>query len=107
MTHIIDAFLQGGAKVIVLTPTPIVELIVNTSAEYQAVQMTWENANLRACADALVDIAHKRGISVVDLVTTFSMQPDPELYIPDGLHPGPTGHQIIIEKVLDAVNSYS
>ena len=51
MTHIIDAFLQGGAKVIALTPTPIVESIVNTSADFQAVPMTWENANLQACAD--------------------------------------------------------
>ena len=107
MTHIIDAFLQAGAKVIVLTPTPIVEPIVNTSPACQAVSMTWDNGNLQACADALVGIAHKRGIPVVDLVAAFSTQPDPALYCPDGLHPGPAGHQIIIEKVLDAVNSYS
>jgi hypothetical protein len=29
------------------------------------------------------------------------------LYCPDGLHPGPTGHQIIIEQVLKAINTYS
>ena len=69
--------------------------------------MTWQNANLQACADAIKDIARKRGIPAVDLVRVFSTQPDPALYCLDGLHPGPTGHQIIIEKVLDAVNSYS
>jgi acyl-CoA thioesterase I len=107
MTQIVDAFLRIGARVVVLTATPIVEETVNTYPDFQPMGMTWQNADLQACADALRTITSQRGIPLVDLVSVFTTKPDLAYYVPDGLHPGPAGHRIIIEKVLDAVNHYS
>ncbi|MHB8629042.1 MAG: SGNH/GDSL hydrolase family protein [Aggregatilineales bacterium] len=107
MTQIVDAFLRIGARIVVLTPTPIVELIVNTSAEFQAMSMAWDNADLQACAAALRAITYAHGLPLVDLVTAFTVNPDPALYLPDGLHPGPAGQRVIIEKALETINSYS
>jgi len=103
----VDAYLKSGARVVLITPTPIIESIVNSSPEYQAVQMTWDNADIQACSNALKGIASKHSIPLVDLVSLFTMKPDPALYCPDGLHPGPAGHQLIIEQVLKAINTYS
>jgi lysophospholipase L1-like esterase len=107
MARIVDAFLKIGSKVVVLTPTPIVEQTVNSSPDFQAWEMTWDNADLQACADALKTITSQHGIPLIDLVSLFTRTPDPALYVPDGLHPGPAGHRLIIEKVLDTINTYS
>jgi acyl-CoA thioesterase I len=107
MTNIIDAFLKIGSRVIVLTATPIVEEIVNTNPDFQAVSMAWNNADLKACANALKIVTSQRNVPLIDLVSLFTVKPDPALYMPDGLHPGPAGHQQIIERVLDSINSYS
>jgi len=105
MTQIIDALLKIGTHLIVLSPTPIVESIVNSSPDFQAMSITWDNADLRACADALTTITNARDIPLIDLVKLFTTNPDPALYLPDGLHPGPQGHRIIIEQVLNAVSA--
>lgn len=103
----VEAYVKIGARVVILTPTPVVESIVNTSLEYQAMQMTWDNADIQACAKALKKIAKKHSVPLVDLVSLFTLKPDPGLYCPDGLHPGPAGHQLIIEAVLKAINTYT
>jgi lysophospholipase L1-like esterase len=107
MTQIVDAFLRIGARIVVLTPTPVVEPIVNTSAAFQAMSMAWDNADLQACGEALGIITQQRSLPLVDLLSAFTMNPDPALYLPDGLHPGPAGHQVIIEKALETINSCS
>ena len=106
-TLMVDAYLKSGARVVLITPTPIVESIVRSNEWYQSVQMTWDNADIRACADALKVIASKHSIPLVDMMSLFTTKPDPALYCPDGLHPGPAGHQIIIEQVLKAINTYA
>ncbi len=106
-TLMVEAYVKIGARVVLITPTPVIESIVNSSLEYQAMQMTWDNADIQACADALKVIAQKHGIPLVDLVSQFSMKPDPGLYCPDGLHPGPAGHLLMIQQVLNVINTYS
>ncbi|MEP6986806.1 MAG: SGNH/GDSL hydrolase family protein [Chloroflexota bacterium] len=103
----VEAYVKIGARVVLMTPTPVVESIVNTNLEYQAMQMTWDNADIQACAKALKKIAKKNSVPLVDLVSLFTVKPDPFLYCPDGLHPGPAGHRLIIEAVLKAVHSYA
>lgn len=106
MTQIIDAFMHNGTRLVVLSPTPVVETVVNTSPDFQAVQMTWQNTDIQACAEALKSIADARHIPFIDLVSIFTRQPDPAFYLPDGLHPGPAGHRIIIEHVLNSISAY-
>lgn len=105
-TLMVEAYVKAGARVVLITPTPVVESIVNTSPDYQAMQMTWENSDIQGCADALKVIAGKHHIPLVDLVSLFTVKPDPALYCPDGLHPGPAGHRLMIEQVLKAINTY-
>ncbi len=105
-TLIVEAYVKAGARVVLITPTPVVESIVNTSPDYQAMRMTWENSDIQGCADALKVIAGKHHIPLVDLVSLFTVKPDPALYCPDGLHPGPAGHRLMIEQVLKAINTY-
>jgi lysophospholipase L1-like esterase len=103
----VDAYIKSGARLVLMTPTPVVEQIVNGNPEFEAMQMTWANTDIQACGEALKGIANKHGVPLIDLVALFGMQPDPALYCPDGLHPGPAGHRIIIEQVLKAINSFS
>ncbi|MCA0453685.1 MAG: GDSL-type esterase/lipase family protein [Chloroflexi bacterium] len=106
-TAIVDGFLSVGSRIILITPSPVVESIVNNDPGMAAMSITWDNADIQACADALKRIAGERGIPLVDLVSLYSTKPDPVLYCPDGLHPGPAGHQILIEHVLNSINTYS
>lgn len=106
-TAIVDGFLSVGSRIILITPSPVVESIVNNDPGMAAMSITWDNADIQACADALKRIAGEHGIPLVDLVSLYSTKPDPVLYCPDGLHPGPAGHQILIEHVLDSINTYS
>ncbi len=101
----VEAYVKIGAQVVLITPTPVVESIVNTNLEYQAMQMTWDNADIQACANALKKIAKKHSVPLVDMVSLFTTKPHPGLYCPDGLHPGPAGHLQIIQEVLKAINS--
>ena len=104
---VVDGFLRVGSRIILITPSPVVESIVNNDPGMAAMSITWDNADIQACADALKQIAGERGIPLVDLVSLYTTKPDPALYCPDGLHPGPAGHQILIKHVLDSINTYS
>ena len=103
---IVDAFLKIGSKVILITSGPVVEPIVNTSPEMKATDITWKNADIQTCEDALNVIAREYNLPLVDLVSTYSTNPNPGLYVPDSLHPGSERHQILIEKVLDSILTY-
>jgi lysophospholipase L1-like esterase len=104
LSTIIDGFLSVGAQVIVMTPTPVVEPIVNNNPDFQTWLMGWDNRDIQACADGLHDITAARGVPLIDLCALFSLTPDPALYLPDGLHPGPAGHALIIEQVLNQIS---
>ena len=66
--------------------------------------MTWNNADIRARAAVLYDLAHRYGLVLVDLIHLFGDAPDPDLYLPDGLHPGPAGHREILKAVLQTLS---
>ncbi len=106
-TAMVDAFLNVGARIVLITPSPVVESIVNNDPNMAAMSITWDNTDIQACAHALKNIARERNLPLVDLVSVFTTNPDPALYCPDGLHPGPAGHKIMIEHVLDSINTYT
>ncbi len=106
MARIVSAFKSSGARLILLTPTPVVESIVNNTPDFQAMTMTWDNRDIQACGEALKAIGTAEGVPVIDLMSIFTLNPDPALLLPDGLHPGPSGHRIIIEKLLKTIDFY-
>jgi lysophospholipase L1-like esterase len=92
-----------SARLALITPTPVVEEIVNRSPEYQAMRMTWDNKDIQACAEVVRQLAGEHHLPLVDLAAVFGAQPDPALYLADGLHPGLAGHHVIVKEVLNAL----
>lgn len=107
LTNIVEAFLNyTSARPILLTPAPVVENMVNTNPDFAAVRMTWNNADVQACADAVRDLAGRHNLPLVDLIRVFSLNPDPSLYLADGLHPNLAGQQLILTQVLQAISDF-
>lgn len=98
---IIDAFRSyTAAHVLLMTPTPIVEQAVNSYPDFAAARMTWYNSDIRARARATQSLARKYDLECVDLWSALGAEPDPALYLPDGLHPGSAGEQLILKQLL-------
>ena len=105
MAGIVEAFLEHTpARPILLTPAPGVENVVNENPNFEAMRMTWSNADMQARADVLGDLADQHKLPFIDLMELFGHSPDPALYVVDGLHPGPAGQQLILEAVLRALS---
>jgi lysophospholipase L1-like esterase len=101
ITAMAEAFRRyTSAQVVLLTPTPVIESVTNTLPDFHAMRMIWNNSNIAAFAENVRRIALAVGLPVVDLIDTFGMDPDPVLFLADGLHPGPAGHEIILEELL-------
>jgi len=101
MEGIVEAFLMHtAARPVLLTPAPVIEDIVNNNPEFLMMQMSWRYADIQAQADVLRDLASRHSLPLVDLMELFGDAPDPEFYLPDGLHPGPAGQVLILEAVL-------
>ncbi|MCZ7574155.1 MAG: GDSL-type esterase/lipase family protein [Ardenticatenaceae bacterium] len=101
MAAIVDAFLtHTAAHLVLLTPTPVVESVVNSNPDFAAMRMTWDNTDIQARAEVIRDLAGRHGLPLVDLVGAFGLDPDPALFLPDGLHPGPAGHKMMLEWAL-------
>jgi acyl-CoA thioesterase I len=106
----VDAMVRGfqshtKAQIVLLSPTPVIESVVNSSLAYQSVYMTWDNADIRGFGAVLQDIAQKRGLTFVDLYSIFGDTPNPTLYLEDGLHPSPAGHELMLSRLLMALES--
>jgi len=105
LTGMVEGFMKyTSARPVLLTPAPVVENIVNTNPDFAARHMTWDNADIQACADAVRNLAGQHHLPLVDLVRVFTLNPDPSLYLADGLHPSLAGQQVILTQVLQAVS---
>ena len=104
MTGLVEAFMNfTAARLVLLTPCPVIEVVVNHNPDFAAMRMTWDNANIQACAEVVRELAGRHELPLVDLMDAFGTEPDPALYLPDGLHPGPEGHRLIVERVVAAL----
>jgi lysophospholipase L1-like esterase len=106
MAAIVSAFAeQTAALLVLLTPTPIPESLVNSYPDFVTMALGFDNADIAACADALKSIAAEAAVPLVDLVSLFGSEPDPGLYTPEGLHPGPQGHRLIVGELLRVIDA--
>jgi acyl-CoA thioesterase I len=107
MYGIVRAFKDYTAALpVLLTPSPVVESIVNSSPDFTAMHMRWDNRDLQTSADAVRDLADEFGVPWVDLMNLFGSGPDPTLYLPDGLHPAPAGHILILQRLLETLTAW-
>ncbi len=102
---IIDAFQRfTSAHIVLLTPTPVVETITSVHPDYAAMRLSWNNKILENFAAVVGDLARQHSLPLVNLIETFSLNPDPSYFLPDGLHPSPEGHRRIVEKLLNSLD---
>ena len=106
MSLIIDAYRRySEARLVLLTPTPVVEPITDANPDFAAMRLSWRNTNLAACAEIVRTLAYENDLICVDLMAVFGLDPEPAYILPDGLHPNPAGQQIIAEQVLLALQN--
>jgi acyl-CoA thioesterase-1 len=104
MEAILRAFRDNtSAHLVVLTPVPVMESMLKRVADFAQSQLTWRNQDLQVCADTLSELAIKYDLPLVNLMDTFGMNPPASLYLPDGLHPGSAGQQLILRQLLKAI----
>lgn len=107
LARIIGAFQRHTrARVLVLTPTPVIEPLVNAHPDISAMRLTWSNAVLRQYAQVALSIADRAQVIGVDAFQLFDAQPDAALYCPDGLHPNADGHARLVAHLLDRLSSH-
>ena len=104
MAAVIEAFQQyAQAKIILLTPTPVVEATANDFPDFVKMRMTWRNRDLKRRADILLELSEQYQTDYVDLYSVFGDMPDASLFLPDGLHPNFLGHQHILKEMASAL----
>jgi lysophospholipase L1-like esterase len=100
---IVEAFqAHTRARLVLLSPTPVIEAITSANPDFAAMRLRWDNGIIAAYAAAVEALAAEHCVPFVDLVGLFGDRPDPALYLPDGVHPGPAGHLLIVREVLRA-----
>ena len=104
---ILRAFQQHTtARIFLLTPTPVVEAVVNANPDIAAMRLIWRNDDLHHFGDLALNVAHEIGVDAVDLRTVFGDPPDAAAYCPDGLHPNAHGQRRMLEYVLNSLASF-
>ena len=88
---------QTSARLVWMTPTPVIEGQIASDWFLGPLQLKWSNEDLAAVANAVRD----QPDLVVDLWTAFGTPPDPGLLLPDGLHPSLAGQKTIVTALVD------
>lgn len=99
MTEIVDRCLQSGAKVVLLTATPIMEKIDNP-----------ENQKLKDYNDFLRKLAQDKKIILCDLNAAFQTsykqkKDDKNLMTTDGVHMNPRGNRVMASEILKSLGA--
>ena len=92
---------QTSAQRVWMTPTPVIEDQIASDWFLGPRQLVWSNEDLSAIADAVRD----QPDLVVDLWTTFGTPADPDLLLPDGLHPSLAGQIKIVSDLVDRLSA--
>ncbi len=101
-----EAFQQHSAtRIVVLTPTLVLEEVVNNTPDIAAMRLTWDNADLQIRGVTALAVARETDALGVDLREALGSPPDTALLGPDGLHPNAKGQHAIMEKVLNTMNA--
>lgn len=99
MTEIVDRCLKSGAKVVLLTATPIMEKIDNP-----------ENQKLNPYNEFLRKLAKEKKIILCDLNQTFlslykKKETDKNILTTDGVHMNPQGNRVMTTEILKSLGA--
>jgi lysophospholipase L1-like esterase len=90
---------QTHARVILLTPTPVVEALANHLPPGFHHRMRWNNADLRKYGDGLGEIGNAHDAPVIDMFTIFGTPPDHAYFLDDGVHLNAAGERLMLEQI--------
>ena len=100
MIAMVEAFLNyTSTRPILITPTPVIEDVINNNPDIQLMRLTWNNDDIKVRSDVVKDIAQKYELPIINLMELFGDSPDSNLYL-EGLHPGAAGHELILKTLL-------
>ncbi len=88
---------QTGANRIWMTPAPVIEDRIAEDPSLSPQQLMWRNEDLEEVAELVREIDDP----VVDLQDVMRQPVDPELLLPDGLHPSLEGQQVIVAALVE------
>ncbi len=88
---------QTSAKWIWLTPLRVIEEKIAAVPVLDELQFMWKNDDIYP----RVEILRQRKEHVIDLWDLLGVPANPELLLPDGLHPSLKGHMFIVRKLVD------
>jgi lysophospholipase L1-like esterase len=91
---------DAEARVVLLTPTLVVEEAVRASELLRTRGITWRNEDLHARGDMVVKLAREFGLPVVDLRDVLGEPPNAAWFLDDGLHPNAAGERRMAERML-------
>jgi lysophospholipase L1-like esterase len=90
------AITQTTARWIWMTPAPVIEARIATDWFLAPYPVGLSNRDLVAIAEVM----HQLPDSVVDLQTVFGNPANPDLLLPDGLHPSLAGQKAIVTALI-------
>jgi lysophospholipase L1-like esterase len=81
----------------------VASTVADANPDFAAQRVHWENADLRECTEIAAQVASERGLVFVDHMAALGPEPDPRLYLADGLHPNAEGHALMLHALLEAL----
>lgn len=107
MTAVVNTMKNNTvARIVLITPTPVVESIANHLEPGFHRDMRWRNADINRFGEALQHIGKSHSVPVIDMFAAFSDTPDPALYLDDGLHPNRAGQRLMLEHIANNLDLY-
>jgi lysophospholipase L1-like esterase len=95
---------QCPARWVWITPATVIEEQIAHDWFLSAFELGWRNEDLAAIAAAVFEIADRHADPIVNLQAIFGLPPDPELLLPDGLHPSLAGQKAIVTALVDSLS---
>jgi lysophospholipase L1-like esterase len=96
---------QCPAQWLWITPATVIEAQIEKDWFLSPFELRWRNRDLTAIAEAMIEVAAQGQEPVVNLQDLFGLPPDPELLLPDGLHPSLAGQKAIVRTVVETLTS--
>lgn len=97
LEHLVTA--EAGARLVRLTPPPVVEAKAATWQPFLDEEITWRQDEVAALAAAVLEVDP----AAVDVHGAFLGTPRYEDLLPDGVHPTVDGQRIILDEVVRAM----
>ncbi|MFC8849163.1 MULTISPECIES: alpha/beta hydrolase fold domain-containing protein [unclassified Micromonospora] len=91
-----------GARLVRMTPPPVVEDRAARWAHFRDQQITWRTADVREIADAVVGLDPQ----AVDVHRALGRAGADSLLLPDGVHPTTAGQSAIVRALVDVLASW-